>query len=67
MQEGSPEFWRVLSQRVYDDVERRFPVAEAKNVHTWPDGRKSNMDREAMMARLNGVCGAVRDVVTGDG
>ncbi len=52
--DGGKAFWNKLSQEAYDEVEERFPVAQAEKTHTFPDGRVVNMDREAMMARLYG-------------
>ena len=52
--DGGKAFWSALSAEAYAEVEERFPVAQAECTRTCPDGRVVNMDREAMMARLEG-------------
>ena len=52
--DNSAAFFGAMSEAAYAEAEERFPVENAEHTYTHPDGRVTNMDREAMMARLEG-------------
>jgi hypothetical protein len=59
--------WTTMAEEGYREVDERFPVADAKNTRVNSAGEVVNMDREAMLARVNAFVDRVNGKINPDG